>query len=722
MQKNNLIFYQAIINDINTLANNASESVNDAWHQLLHDKLPLKNNDVIIDAAVKIIDGKSIEASSNNAGLSDIFNNFGDKHTERYFTFSTLSRINTDNFFAQEHSTKITLDQYDEVIKYLINHFKNIDFNEENIPDVLNYIENVLTYIPYSKDNEDISVYDHAKAVASLAQILSSFDDFSFNDKDCFDDKNFLLMSFDISGIQDFIYTIVTQEAYKQLRSRSFYLDMISEWLVDYILSKFNLTRANLMYAGGGHGYLILPNKSEVIEELNNIEHKINQFFLDNFETRLYVVFGTSAFNGRMLTNSDGMRSNYQEISQIIAKKKLQRYSSSLQQLNNFDGQKTSVHECMICHSINSTVHQVEDHYICQLCEQLSSFSKDIQKNNYFVVNDDSENGLPIGLMINNKIAYLHCVTKDQIISNQVHGKIYVKNLTTIDVKHATRLWIGDYSFLENNDFNQYATRLWKDKECPGLQKLAVLRCDVDDLGYSFMTGFARQKHTSDFYNVFTRTAVFSRNMSMFFKFYINYFAKGQHLSIIYAGGDDVFILGAWDDIIDFTVKLRKNFIKWTNGKLKLSAGIGIFNAKTPINVMARFTGELEDAAKSNDGKDSICLFSEEYVFKFDTFINEVYEDKLPLIRDFFNHEDERGKSFIYKLMSLIDERSEKDKISFARLVYYLTRLDDDTPEDNKERFKLFKQHFIKWFKDNNEITQVKMALMLYVYEIRKDD
>lgn len=722
MQKNNWIFYKAIINDINKVAQHASASINEQWQQLITKKLPSQSNneDIMINTATKIVDGKlQNNININNNGLADIFNHFGDYTTKRYFTFSTLSRTKIDNnFFAQEKLTTISIAQYDKVITYLITHLNKIDFNESNIQDTLNYLENVLTYIPYNQNNDDISVYDHAKTVAGLAQILSCFDDLDFNDKNNFNKKLFLLMSFDISGIQDFIYTIVTKEAYKQLRSRSFYLDIISEWLVDYILQKCNLTRANLMYAGGGHGYLILPNKTQIINILNDAEHAINQFFLDKFETRLYVAFGTSAFSSLMLTNSEGLRNNYQEVSQTIAKKKLQRYASCLPQLNDFNKRNVSVHECAICHSVNPTVHKVADHYICKLCEQLSNFSTNIQNDNYFVVNDDADNGLPVGLTLNQQTAYLHDVTKDQIVKQQVTGKIYVKNLITIDVAHATRLWIGDYSFLNNNDFNEYAERKWQPI---GLKRIAVLRCDVDDLGFAFMTGFARQNHQSDFYNVFTRTAVFSRSMSMFFKFYINHFAEGKHLSIIYAGGDDVFILGAWDDIIAFTVQLRQDFIKWTNNKLKLSAGIGLFDAKTPINVMARVTGDLEDAAKDNN-KDSICLFSEENVFKFDTFIDGIYNNKLPLIREFFNFEDERGKSFIYKLLSLIDERNRKDKIAFAHLAYYLTRLDDNTPKNNKERFKLFKQHFLTWFANDNEINQVKMALMLYIYEIRKDD
>ena len=54
--------------------------------------------------------------------------------------------------------------------------------------------------------------------------------------------------------------------------------------------------------------------------------------------------------------------------------------------------------------------------------------------------------------------------------------------------------------------------------------------------------------------------------MSLFFKVYINQFASDKKLSIIYAGGDDVFAIGSWQDIIAFTVELRQNFI---NGQME---------------------------------------------------------------------------------------------------------------------------------------------------------
>jgi CRISPR-associated protein Csm1 len=71
------------------------------------------------------------------------------------------------------------------------------------------------------------------------------------------------MFSCDISGIQQFIYTISSEKALKALRSRSFYLEIMMENLIDEILEKIGLSRANLIYSGGGHCYILLPIRTK---------------------------------------------------------------------------------------------------------------------------------------------------------------------------------------------------------------------------------------------------------------------------------------------------------------------------------------------------------------------------------------------------------------------------------------------------------------------------
>lgn len=71
------------------------------------------------------------------------------------------------------------------------------------------------------------------------------------NAEKSYDEEMFLLYSMDISGIQSFIYTIGEKGALKGLRARSFYLEIMMEHIVDELLEKLSLSRANLIYTGG---------------------------------------------------------------------------------------------------------------------------------------------------------------------------------------------------------------------------------------------------------------------------------------------------------------------------------------------------------------------------------------------------------------------------------------------------------------------------------------
>lgn len=53
-----------------------------------------------------------------------------------------------------------------------------------------------------------------------------------------YNEKAFRMLSLDISGIQKFIYTIHSSGALKMLRSRSFYLEIMMEHMVDELLTR----------------------------------------------------------------------------------------------------------------------------------------------------------------------------------------------------------------------------------------------------------------------------------------------------------------------------------------------------------------------------------------------------------------------------------------------------------------------------------------------------
>ena len=83
-------------------------------------------------------------------------------------------------------------------------------------------------------------------------------------------------------------------------------------------------------------------------------------------------------------------------------------------------------------------------------------------------------------------------------------------------------------------------------------------------------------------------------------------------IHINYSGGDDLLVIGPYDDIIKFAGKLRNDFKEWTcdNDSINLSGGISIVSPKFPIGKAVDMSEEYLEASKSC-GKDKITLFGE---------------------------------------------------------------------------------------------------------------
>ena len=663
-------------------------------------------------------EGASDKIWDTYTNQADIFNVFGAQTDKRYFKPTVLNLKSEPNFASATYKP-FSKGDYAAIATRIKNELAEFEFNQAQIDSLLNLFEATLSFVPSStntKEIADISLAEHSRLTAAFALAIYDYledkgrhnykEDLFTKASAFYEEEAFLLASFDLSGIQDFIYNIATSGAAKQLKARSLYLDFMSEYIADSLLDKLGLNRANLLYVGGGHAYFVLANTEKTVETLIQFEKDFNQFLLANFQTRLYVAFGWGSFAAKdimsELNSPESYRQVYQKASRMISEKKISRYDYQTLMLLNRGG-KSSERECEICHSVENLV-SYHDQKVCDICRGLYQFSKEITHDHFIITENE---GLPIG-----PNACLKGIAFEKL-SQEAFSRVYVKNDYKAGTVKATHVFVGDY---QCDEIYNYAA-LSKNENGLGIKRLAVVRLDVDDLGAAFMAGFSQQGNGQ--YSTLSRSATFSRSMSLFFKVYINQFANDKKLSIIYAGGDDVFAIGSWQDIIAFTVELRQNFIKWTNGKLTLSAGIGLFADKTPISLMAHQTGELEEAAKGNE-KDSISLFSSDYTFKFDQFITNVYDDKLEQIRYFFNHQDERGKNFIYKLIELLRNH---DRMNMARLAYYLTRLEELTRETDRDKFKTFKNLFYSWYtnKDDKDRKEAELALLLYVYEIRKD-
>ncbi|MGT2866907.1 type III-A CRISPR-associated protein Cas10/Csm1 [Streptococcus fryi] len=638
--------------------------------------------------------------ASDTPNLEDVFTYFKDRRPTRYSQPTIIHHDRTPHL-DKTVSLKDGVSETTEIVTALKQALMTIPMTESHLPSWLNTFESLLSFVP-SKSQGDISFYEHAKLRVAFAtcfyryaESLDSVDFLNDNENAC------LLVTFDFSGIQDFIYNIVSKGALKQLKARSLYLDMMSEYLVDRFLLSEELSRFNLIYNGGGHAYILLPNSSGVAQRIKAFEEEYNSYLLSYFKTRLYVVFASAAFAPKQLVGanaSSAYKALHRQLSRQLSEKKIKRYNAkTLISLN--ETHQDAEQECLICHTTDRIR---RDDGLCQICSKLGTFAKQIGHTQFAISPDES--GLPIG-----PNAYLTASAEGATPS--LVELTYIKNNVDITKANGVHIFIGDYAYDRIDSYARHSV-----VNGLGIKRMAVVRLDVDDLGAAFMAGFSSQEKGK--FNTLSRSASFSRQMSRFFKLYINHFAKGFKVTIVYAGGDDVFAIGSWQDIIAFTLSLRQAFVTWTEGKLTLSAGIGLYPDKTPVSLMAKETGDLEEAAKAND-KDSLCLFGDKYVFKFDQFIEAIYDSKWQVIKTFFDEQDERGKVFAYRLLELL---RDYNKMNVARLAYYLSSLEAVTKREHRKAFEHFKTQFFDWYvKDEQSRLEAEVALMIYIYHIRKD-
>ena len=150
---------------------------------------------------------------------------------------------------------------------------RDMELSADWVDSLLCLLESCTANVPsstYTGESPDISLYDHLKMTAAISACISEYlleageADYKARLLDLEAafrmEPAFLMLTADLSGIQRFIYTVATRGAQRALRSRAFFLEVLLEHDVDEVLGACGLSRANLIYSGGGHCYLLLPN------------------------------------------------------------------------------------------------------------------------------------------------------------------------------------------------------------------------------------------------------------------------------------------------------------------------------------------------------------------------------------------------------------------------------------------------------------------------------
>jgi len=156
----------------------------------------------------------------------------------------------------------------------------------------------------------------------------------------------------------------------------------------------------------------------------------------------------------------------------------------------------------------------------------------------------------------------------------------------------------------------------------------------------------------SDVTNSFENFDTFSKTLNNFFALYVPKLMQQRFRDTytVFAGGDDLFLLGAWDEILALARRIHQEFHQFTKGALSISFGIAIAKPSHPIARLAEFTEELLEKAKEIDSdKNAITLFGE--TAKWESYLNvhNKLTDTFSLLKDADN------TAFLYRLLELVE-------------------------------------------------------------------
>ncbi|HEY9784778.1 MAG TPA: type III-A CRISPR-associated protein Cas10/Csm1 [Candidatus Obscuribacterales bacterium] len=601
-----------------------------------------------------------------------------------------------------------------EILRPLVEHLRDSKADPTSL-DVVNlvlrYLEEALSMVPpdtYRGHTNDVSLFDHLKLTAAIGSAMYAYVADAHPEwlskpgtrmpwgREFRKEEAYILVKADMSGIQDFIYNISSKAALKGLRGRSFYLELLQSELADSLLRSVGLSRANLLYLGGGGFALLAPNTRTARETIDNVRSNFNRWLFELHKGRLFLGLEYAAISGDQIRAAQseketGMSAAWTEIGQKLSQAKSERFKDQLEMVFKV---MPHVEECKICHRDDLKLEPVtftgeDDLDICPICAQLirlgralpdASHGADRASRCELFVQDEPKNTGIIGTW-NPQTSSIKSL-RPEIAPAKGRGEGFV--LHNLDPFRPPKLFWSLYEY-KKNDFKQLA------QASTGVERLAILRADVDNLGKVFSgkdpsIGLPKELRS------LSRDAATSRALAKFFTHYLDdmlaskpqraYSSDEWAITTVYAGGDDVFLVGAWNQVIDFALWLNERFRTYTCERLTISAGISIHKPGYPLYRMASDAHDAEQVAKKA-GKDRLCVRFDDsildsqarHVFPWNQWVSEIE----PMVSVMVNLSDE--DSVPSGFWSYLLKHVRGEHISFYQLLYNVARMEERIPK-----------------------------------------
>ena len=703
----------------------------------------------------------------------ELYNHTFQSSKSWYYELSALESDGT-NIFPKPGKPHGKPEEYVELFEKFHNEITNINNNMAfpfYFETLISILEKYTWSIPSSSYNtlSDISLFDHSFSTACIAQALYVYHSQAGDLPDWKDDrKKFILLGGDLSGIQNYIFGINKNSGRgvsKIFRARSFYLQVLTRSVLLELQNRLNLFSVFRLVDSGGKFILLLPATEKIRKEIEEIDEEIQIFFMEKFKGLLTMNLSWSTIISQQGLHLTNFQDSIDAVNEAIEECKLRKLSKAIFKYgpiikSGYDEREGG--NCSLC-GINTADDKSSLKYeekegihipVCkECCEQIVYIGTKLPKTDYLIYG--SKGRIPLfgqtslTLSVNAPTDLKNIIHVESIADTGIFAKAriarHLPEVTGEELKDEKwfKLFENEDGFNEQVDkigqlgeyfpktFNMIAQKSKKTDgkgELTGRALLSFLKADVDNLGLIFSIGLGGKLSVA-------RLASLSRMINLFFSEYLVKLLRKKYpdIYVVFAGGDDLFLIGPWLQTINCSIELRKKMGQFCamNPDITLSCGILTGRPRLPMRKAAEIAEEQLKKAKENKEnnriKDSVAFYGEVMSW-------EKFEELLEIGKKFDKAVEEKERThfttaFLYRLLEyhrmyrrFVYGRDMKAGRYVSSAHYDIARNIRSNKHENEKELEMLYEIFAVDSADRSRIDKLNIPLFYAINLNRKTD
>lgn len=568
------------------------------------------------------------------------------------------------------------------------------------VDSLLRILERYTWCVPSSTiDFPDISLFDHTRTTAAIAAALHQAGEANVRD------DAFLLVTGDISGIQDYMYRLAQPEGMKGLakrvRGRSLHVAMLSKMAAAHLTDAAELYRPNVIFSAGGNFACLLDNTEQTRHRLDAAAEEIDHWLLDTFEGNLGLAVAQLPIAENAL---DDFAAHMGRASEMLKADKARRFSRLWRTGQLLTREEVApAAECRSCGAA-----MIEDADLCELCQLTERIGAALPDARWLLYTSGDVAPECVGEQVEFFGGWRACLLEGDLPSplpetvwrcerlrNSPEGLSKLANSAPL----VAEALMTEEARVEEGDVASF-THLAQAAE--GADRIGILRMDVDRLGMVFGPGL--EMRAGPGWGSISRFCTMSRQVDLFFSAHLDEVCTQEadrwrseaetpladHLRsplyITYAGGDDLFIVGPWSLIPRVAQGIRDDFRHYVceNPDITISGGCFVCKGEYPIRRAAEEAGTAEHVSKTW-GRDAMTMFgvtapweSEDGVpdfgelVKFGDWLHAASSGEGPGI----------ARGFLHSLLQMHDRYVEGSEVDWNVIPLLVYQIERNVPDD----------------------------------------